>query len=300
MKKNAYFFRDGRTAFFWGIKSLGLNRQNKILLPAYVGISDKEGSGVFDPIKRLKIGYKFYVLNKNFSINKKDFLKKIRQKNIKAVLVIHYFGFCRPDFDFIIKNCEKYGKYLIEDCAHAFNSYWKEKKLGAYGDISFYSIHKILPVRSGGVLLVNNPDIKISEKIKENIPASAKKAFKRADLAKISKKRVNNYIYILNLANKIKGARPLYRSLPDGITPLNFPVIIKKDNRDKTYFYLRRRGVRAVSLYYKLIPQISKKDYPASHYLSRHILNVPVQKAANKKENEHIIKTLEGALAKNR
>lgn len=296
--KTTYFFRDGRTAFFWGMKSLRLNQKNKILLPAYIGASNREGSGVFDPIRRLKAGYRFYALREDFSFDKKDFLRRLKKKNVKAVLVIHYFGFCQPDFDFIIKNCNKYGKYLIEDCAHAFNSFWKGKKLGAYGDMSFYSIHKFLPARSGGVLKVNNPDIRISSNIKEDIPPSALKTFACADLAKISKTRKSNYVYLLNKMSKVKGVRPLYRRLPGGIAPLNFPVIIENGNRDKIYFYLRRNGVRAVSLYYKLIPQISRKNYPASHYLSKRILNLPIHKAANKKEAKYIIETLAAALAK--
>jgi dTDP-4-amino-4,6-dideoxygalactose transaminase len=299
-KRVKYYFANGRTAFLEGMKLLSINKKKQILLPAYIGISVKEGSGVLDPIQKLGAGYQFYKINEDFSVNKDNLTKQIRQKNIKAVLVIHYFGFPQPDFDFIIEACRKYNKYLIEDCAHAFNSYWKGKKLGTYGDFGFYSIHKFLPIRTGGILEINkNSDIDIKTNLKENISYSARTAFKQADIAKISRKRKENYEYAFKKTKDIKGIKALFQRLPEGVAPLNFPVVIEKDIRDKVYFYLRRKGVRVSSLYYKLIPPIKKNKYPVSHYISRHIFNLPIHQKITREKIDFMSETLSKALKNN-
>lgn len=299
LDQRKYLFSDARTAFLESMKLLSLGKKDKILLPAYIGFSEREGSGVFDPIKQLGVGYEFYSLLNNLSVEKEDFIKKIRQKDVKVVLVIHYFGFCQPGFDFIVQACKKYKKYLIEDCAHTMNSYWRSKKLGTYGDFGFYSIHKILPIRSGGILFINK-DVEFDRKnyIKENISRSARSALGGADLNEISKKRRDNFEYVLKKIKSIKGLVPLFHQLPDGIMPQNFPIVIKSDYRDQIYFYFRRKNIRVSSLYYRLILPIKKNNYPISHYLSRHILNLPIHQEMTREKINFMLEVLVVALKK--
>lgn len=299
LDQRKYFFSDARTAFLESMKLLSLGKKDKILLPAYIGFSEREGSGVFDPIKQLGIGYEFYSLLNNLSVEKEDFIKKIKQNDVKVVLVIHYFGFCQPGFDFIIQACKKYKKYLIEDCAHTLDSYWRGKKLGTYGDFGFYSIHKILPTRSGGILLINK-DAGLDRKndILENISRRARVALERAELTIISKKRRDNYKYVLQKIKNIKGLTPLFRQLPNGIMPQNFPIVIESDHRDQIYFYFRRKNIRVSSLYYRLILPIKKDNYPISHYLSRHILNLPIHQEMTREKIDFMLEVLVVALKK--
>ena len=103
--RKEYFTLNGRTAFKIAIRSFGLSTEDVILLPAYIGITDKEGSGVLDPIEEGGTSYAFYAVDENLSPVIEDLQKKIHDQRVKAVLVIHYFGFPPKNFDAIIALC---------------------------------------------------------------------------------------------------------------------------------------------------------------------------------------------------
>jgi len=48
--------------------------------------------------------------------------------------------------------------YLIEDCAHAVGGEYRNKKLGSFGDLSFFSFQatKMLTSGEGGAVVLNN------------------------------------------------------------------------------------------------------------------------------------------------
>ena len=296
--KKEYLLSRGRIALLWALRLLKLDKKKKILLPSYIGISKKEGSGVFDPIRKLGVGYEFYKLNSDLSANLEDFAKKIKQPDIKAALVIHYFGFWQKNFDYLLKICRNNKKYLIEDCAQTFNSFYHQKRLGSYGDIGFYSIHKFLPTNDGGILLINNDSIKIPENLKDKISHRTLMILQKSDLEQISKVMRENYLYLLKRIKQIKGLRVFYDQFPKGIVPLNFPVLIEKKDRNEIYFKLLERRIETVSLYYQIIPQIKKEEYPLSYYISNHILNLPIHQDITKSNINTMLKELKNILKK--
>ncbi|MDP2629989.1 MAG: perosamine synthetase-related protein, partial [Candidatus Uhrbacteria bacterium] len=65
--RKEYFTQNGRAAFKTGIRLLGLTKGQVILIPAYIGITDKEGSGVLDPIEESGASYAFYAVDEHLS-----------------------------------------------------------------------------------------------------------------------------------------------------------------------------------------------------------------------------------------
>ena len=57
LKMNMYFFNSARESFEYILTNALKNKT--ILIPAYIGYSSKEGSGIFDPIKILKLNINF-------------------------------------------------------------------------------------------------------------------------------------------------------------------------------------------------------------------------------------------------
>lgn len=283
------FVDKGRIAFSYILKHI----KGRILLPSYIGINDKEGSGVFDPIIENKTKYEFYNLNKDLSIDMEDFLNKVKDPQIKSVLVIHYFGFMQTDIEKIAEICKKNNKYLIEDCAHSLLSKHKNKELGSFGDASFFSLHKILPIENGGILQINNPKIKI-KKIKNTGHA---KLFNNFDFKKIAEIRRKNYLYLLNKLKSFSTIEILYPKLQEDIVPVNFPILIKNKDRDSIYFAMRDKNIELVSLYYRLIEQIDKK-YSNSYYISKHITNLPIHQAITFKDIDEMVQGLKEVLEK--
>jgi len=274
------FVDKARTAFSYILKQIP---ENRILLPSYIGINDKEGSGVFDPIAENNVPYDFYNLNRDLSIDMADFQKKLKDPKVKAALVIHYFGFVQNDIEKIARICREHKKYLIEDCAHSLLSEYNGRETGAFGDASFFSLHKILPMDGGGMLQINNPHLHTDLEDTEHV-----KLFSKFDLRKIAGIRRDNYLYLLEKLKSVSGIEVLYPELPSGIVPLNFPILLKNKDRDEFYYEMLDFGVELVSLYYRLIEQIGE-EYENSHYLSKHITNLPIHQSVTHHDIDEMV-----------
>ena len=145
-------------------------------------------------------------------------------------------------------------------------------KCGYYGDAVLYSLHKMLPISQGGMLIMN-------EKISAcdlDICEEALAAYLSYDFRRISEKRKYNaskWNKLLHNSERIQ----LLRDYDPSLTYQTFPVIIEsKEIRDKLYFKLNEYGYGGVSLYHELIRPLYTDDYMDSIYLSDHIFNLPV------------------------
>ena len=89
-----------------------------------------------------------------------DEIEKKITKNTKALLIVHFAG--RPcELDRLCAIAKKHNLKIIEDCAHAIESEYKEKKLGTFGDFgcfSFYVTKNIITGEGGMVLTRNEED----------------------------------------------------------------------------------------------------------------------------------------------
>jgi len=113
-------------------------------------------------------------------------IEALINKNTKAIVAVHYAGIpC--DMDELIRIKKKYSLILIEDCAHAIDSYYKNKPLGSFGDFSTFSFHdtKNITCGEGGLLVVNNKKyVKRAEIIREK--GTDRAAFFRGEIKKYS------------------------------------------------------------------------------------------------------------------
>lgn len=136
-------FALGRTAFYYGLIKLSIDKSNKILLPNYICKS------LLVPINKLNLNYRYYRINNNFEPNFDDIKKKINPGDY--LLIVHYFGQAQ-NLMRILKFCKKNKIKLIEDNAHGYSGEFKQKKLGTFGEIGFSSPRKILNTLTGGIL----------------------------------------------------------------------------------------------------------------------------------------------------
>lgn len=99
-----------------------------------------------------------------FNIDENLIENKITKKT-KALLIVHFAGLpC--NMKKILQITKKYNLKLIEDCAHAIESEYENKKIGNFGDtgcFSFYS-NKNITTGEGGMIITNNK--KFTEKLK--------------------------------------------------------------------------------------------------------------------------------------
>lgn len=95
----------------------------------------------------------------NYNILVKDIEKAISPKT-KAIMIAHTLG--NPfDLDAIMKICEKYDFWLIEDNCDAVGSTYNGKKTGSFGHlatVSFYPAHH-MTMGEGGAVLTNDEEL---------------------------------------------------------------------------------------------------------------------------------------------
>lgn len=294
VKKRLYTC-SARVAFDKILKLLSFSGDEEILLPSYIGYTDREGSGVFDPINSNLINFNFYELEKDLSIDFINLEERLSGKNVKALLIIHYFGFDTSDIFRVKELCERYNVYLIEDCAHSYFSKSKGFRLGDIGDFSFTSLHKIFPVNSGGALQINNIDFNISKiklDVDECINVDELNTILSYDFESANKKIKDNFYYLNERISKISGITPIYSSLNDGVIPMNYPILVSNGLREKLYFNLISKNIIVTALYYRLINEIAKNKYPISLTISENILNLPINQDIEKNEIDEMINSI--------
>ena len=91
-----------------------------------------------------------------FNISSKEIQKKIN-KNTKGIIVVHYGGQA-CDMDEILSVAKKNNLFVIEDCAHALGSTYKNKKCGNIGKTGCFSFYptKIITTAEGGMITTNH------------------------------------------------------------------------------------------------------------------------------------------------
>ena len=272
-------FPNARTAFKALLKSLDLSPEDEILLPAYIGWSKAEGSGVFDPIREVGVKHRFYRVTRQLAIDFDDLRGQIASGHPRLLLIIHYFGYPDRNLADIAEYARNHGVLVVEDEAHALYSDWIGGICGRSGDAAIISLHKMLPFASGGLLILNDP---VDASVRANAQCSALRVPLEGnpldyDLASISRARRRNALELANLLRPLQArVTPLFSQLPDGVIPQTLPVIITDRSRDDLYFRLNELGFGVVSLYHTLITSIPDSEFPDSHWLARRILNLPV------------------------
>lgn len=81
-------------------------------------------------------------------------------KRTRAIQVVHLFGQPAP-MDEIMDIASLYNLKVLEDCAEAYDCYYKGKKVGTFGDAAMFSLQqtKHITCGEGGVILTDDPEI---------------------------------------------------------------------------------------------------------------------------------------------
>lgn len=91
-----------------------------------------------------------------WQMDPEDIRRKITQKT-KAILAVHLYG--HPcNMDDIVSIARENSFFLIEDCAEAFGTLYKNKHVGTFGDIATFSFYgnKTITTGEGGMIITND------------------------------------------------------------------------------------------------------------------------------------------------
>lgn len=146
----SYAVGSGREGLYMILKSLGLNGGDEIILQGFTCMV------VVNAIVWAGLKPVFVDMDDSYNLDPEKLKEKIGPKT-RAVLIQHTFGI-PAEIKEIIKTCRENNLTLIEDCAHAMGAEYQGKKVGTFGDLSFFSLgrSKVISCVSGGIVVVNN------------------------------------------------------------------------------------------------------------------------------------------------
>lgn len=294
----AFPFHNARSALKAYLRTVKLSPKDEILLPSYIGWSKNEGSGVFDPVVDVGISYRFYRIRNDLAIDLDDLETQLGSEHARVFLVIHYFGFPDPGLEKAIDLARRRNLIIIEDEAHALFTDYCGGIVGRFGDAALLSLHKMLPVPYGGMLILNQPSEMIirhisSSDLLEPVPYLPNDF----DLLTIANKRRDNAQWLAGrLQSLVPDVSLLVDRIPEGVVPQTLPVLINVGSRDSLYFNMNDLGYGVVSLYHTMIRSISPDRFPDSHWLSHRILNLPIHQDASRSSLTLMVESLQRLL----
>jgi dTDP-4-amino-4,6-dideoxygalactose transaminase len=129
------------------VGALGLSAGDVVLAPASLCWD------ALAPMLAQGVVVRCYPLDSQLHIDT-DALKAMLCPRTKALYIVHYFGYPQRDVSALGAWCSQEGLKLIEDCALCL--YDGRHRVGQWGDVSFFSLWKYLPIPDGAIALIQN------------------------------------------------------------------------------------------------------------------------------------------------
>ncbi|MEE8103915.1 MAG: DegT/DnrJ/EryC1/StrS family aminotransferase [Planctomycetota bacterium] len=134
----------GRTAIAMALRHAGIGAGDKVLVPAY------HCRALVSPIIWAGAEPVWFRVRPDTAVDFDDLASKV-ESGVRALLVVHYFGFPQ-DLVRLRAFCDERKLLLIEDCSHSFYGRVAGRPIGAWGDYAVASPWKFHPLREGGCL----------------------------------------------------------------------------------------------------------------------------------------------------
>ena len=309
--KYAVALNSGTDSLTFALHNVGVKRGDEVITPANSYVAST-GSIVHLGAKPV-----FADVLPDQNIDPKEIQKKITKKT-KAIMPVHLTG--RPcQMDEIIKISKKYNIAVVEDCAQAYGSKYKNKPCGSWGDIGCFSTHPLKNLNGmgdGGFIVTNN--FRVAERIRkarnhglknrdemeffgfvsrmDNIQAAILN-FRLGRISKIIKKRRANASYYMKKLNKKYIFFP-----PEKKYEFNtyHTFIIQVPQRDKLKKYLTKKNISTYIHYpipiHKQKPvlrmNLGKQNLPVTELQSKQILSLPINHNLKKSHLDYVVNSI--------
>lgn len=153
-RKYVHAVNSGTSANMTAYGSLGLQPGDEVICPALAPIF------VSFPVIGLGCVPVFADVDIRTQIISPESIEERITPKTRAVIVVHLYG--QPAMmDEIMAVANKHGLKVVEDCAQAYDAYYKGRKVGTFGDIACFSMQQSKHITSGegGIIATDNPEI---------------------------------------------------------------------------------------------------------------------------------------------
>jgi dTDP-4-amino-4,6-dideoxygalactose transaminase len=235
----------------------------------------------------------------------------------KAILPVHLYG-QTADMESVYRLAKKYGLLIIEDAAQAHGALYGEKKAGNLGDaaaFSFYPTKNLGALGDGGMITTNDKELYEVISLLKNYGQKKKyislyKGFnsrldeiqalflniKLTHIEDINNQRKKHAAYYLAEIKNSKIDLPVTDLKSDHVYH-QFVLQIER-NRDKFIEYMKNEGIECIIHYpeppYKqpAYKELKNVFAPATEYLSRRVVSIPVHEALTENEMRYIVEKI--------
>ncbi|MCK4664986.1 MAG: DegT/DnrJ/EryC1/StrS aminotransferase family protein [Bacteroidales bacterium] len=142
---------NGTIALHLALVTLGIGSGDEVIVPTFTYISCAN-SVTYTGAAPVFVDS----LPDTWQMDPDDIKKKITSKT-KAIMAVHLYGHS-CDIDSICSIAKENDLFLIEDCAEAFGSKYKNQNVGTFGDIATFSFfgNKTITTGEGGMVITND------------------------------------------------------------------------------------------------------------------------------------------------
>jgi dTDP-4-amino-4,6-dideoxygalactose transaminase len=300
----------GSAALYLSLVALGIKKGDEIITVANTFAATVEA------IINCGATPVFVDINKNtFNIDISK-IEPLINKKTKAILIVHIYG--QPaDIDEILRLCRKYHILLIEDCAQAHGSYYKNKHVGTFGIVgcfSFFPSKNLGCYGDGGAIITNNKRLfikltklrnhgRVSKYIHEEIGYGERMDNLQAAILNIkldfletwNKKRIMLAQIYNKYLNKAHIKIPVVKR--DRVSNYyTYTIQVSYKKRDILKTKLEKEGI-AAGLYYPIPLHLQKAfkflgykkgDLPITEEVAKTILSLPMHPFLRKKDIVYI------------
>lgn len=327
---DAHFLNGGRACLAVIAGYLLGHGIHRILLPSYLCPS------ILDVFQRQRLGWAFYRVNQDLSIDLDDL--EVKARDFPAVYFINYFGFPHAAQTLSeLKDLHKGGKLLVEDNAQAG---FPEKMIG---DFAFNSLRKLAPF-DGGYLFTH---LEIEPFLHQEVPvpnrrlplmrayrrelreyllngrgsyrrldalhARAERFYEqdmvitgdplererieRQDWQGMRRKRRENYHYLLERLLDIPEIKPLFPVLDQDASPLGMPVYVEGVSRDGLYEYLGEHSIGLFIHWQEILGDLRFKDVPEVYGMAGRMLTLTCDQRTSQNQLDYLLECLKKGIA---
>lgn len=300
---------NGLDALFLALKALGIKEGDEVIVPSntyiatalavtYVGATP-----VFvEPDIR------------TFNIDPSRIEEAITDKT-KAIIPVHLYG--QPcDMDPIIEIANKYGLFVVEDCAQAHGATYKGKVIGSFGDaagFSFYPGKNLGALGDAGATVTNNEDLAKKVRALGNYGSDYKyhyiykgnnsrldelqSAFLAAKLPHLNRMNEERRRIAQKYIDGIKNEEVILPYIPECANPVWHIFGIRCKRRDELEKFLNDAGIGTNKHYpipmhlqecYKDLG-FKEGDFPVAEEISATELSIPMYYGMTDEEVQYVI-----------
>jgi perosamine synthetase len=141
----------GTAALVLALKTLGVGRDDKVIMPSYTCVA------VLNAVLEIgavpcPVDNEYDVRHMDYNVCAADVEKYLRHRT-RAIIVPHMFGVAAK-----IDELLQFGIPIIEDGTLALGGEYRGRKIGAWGNVSVFSLHssKMFAAGEGGMLVAND------------------------------------------------------------------------------------------------------------------------------------------------